>query len=241
MAQPTTYTWGSALQVLAPSQVAVKGIPLVFSKNIPSGQVRVLNLFGTAEGTGTPTGSAKVTIVGLDEFSQILTLKDFDVAVGNNYATKLLSQIISITPTLVTTDASTTQFKISASIGGPGDSGRDFTKPYLCDVWNQQALYSYSVNVIAKSASGKITPQYAFDPLPNWNKRGNQVGAQPDYSVTWIDMDTLTNPPITLGSPSKKAFSFSDFPITAIRFLVDDSITGTGAFTATIMQQGGFF
>lgn len=222
MAQPTQYIFKNGL-VIANTQSLTLGVPLTLLNPIPAGMVSFPLFF--FQGT-----SATFNIVGLNEYSLPIT-REFSVTNGNNFGTFSYSQISSITP--IKMNAAT------SILVKTNESG--YTKPYLCDVWNKAALYSYSVFITTLPSGGTpgIIPQYTLDPLPNWTTKGNQVGAQPDYPITtkWINAPALSP---TLEANKTSAGSLSNIPITALRFSVTDP-SSTANLTATIMQQGGFF
>jgi len=223
MAQPVQYFWSAVLTnpVIAGAQTATKDVPLVLvlGTEIPQGNVRQI----TINSNEALTAEVIFDVIGLDEFSNLLPVEKITIAETKqtNTSTQLYSKILSITPLGTPAGISTPQISANYSTGGA-------TPPFLCDVWNKNALYSYTV--VQGTGNLKVTPQYSLDPLPKWNAQGLS-GQQPVYSASWIN--------ITTALVASGGGSFSDFPITAIRFLVDSE--NTASFTATILQQGGYY
>ena len=246
MANPVSYTWTppSALNLIAPVVLLpAAGVALPLSINgyqslnkpayfMPQGTARQVTL--------TSTGGAVANtfvIVGLDEYGRPLT-EGAITGPGAGLTVRSVNAyraVFSITPT------ATAGVDIRASFA---DSGITF--PFLSNVWAIDTQIGYQVNVTSAGGGLSIQPQYTLSQFPSYQPQGN-IGAQPLYAPIWLNVPTQagpTPPAIPIVATGNYGFVWpSDSPISAFRFAVTTTAPSelTAAFTATIMQQGGFF
>jgi hypothetical protein len=124
----------------------------------------------------------------------------------------LYSQILSIVPTTMATTITT--LSIGYSTGT--------TMPFFADVWNNVNNYSVAFTNVA---SQSLSLNYSLDDTNYFTANITQ----PPFVVSPTG---LVNPITTNG-----IVSFISIPLTSIEI----SATGTGTFTATIMQQGATY
>lgn len=130
-----------------------QGVTITFNKNIEGGDV----IF---------------TIVGEDFYGQALSL-EVTVADGTTTQTSApIYKIFSITPDFLPTEA---------QLGAITASGTGTLPPFLCDVWNKEALYAYA---ITNKGTGtlNVTPQFTLSPMPLFVNGINP----PSYNPVWF-------------------------------------------------------
>ncbi len=248
MAQPAVYTWNNTfVDMLAPqatAQTLVLNQPIRLSEfadlsysspadritaknpNLRYSNVQPISVKVTFTAGSTPL--VQLTITGLNAYNQV-QVEDLSVPKSAVAAkTKgFFRSIISVVPTSFGT---ATTLSITDLIPGlsNGDSPPiyNYTIPFICDIWNKQALYSCSIE---SSAEISIVPQYSLSLIPRWTKTGlsgqqpaltsplwfNAGSGQLTITATLIGIATLTTSPTFLvtgvnstGGPLSEVLTF---------------------------------
>lgn len=191
----------------------------------------------TLGGTGSSiTTSPVFTITGVTSQGQTVTetVGNFTanlLSQNTNYAYMSVSSISITTAAVLGGTTPTLKGAITIAQGGAQIS--------------QSSSFDTTVdgNIPLQTATLSVTPQYTLDQFPQWKAQGLS-GQQPLYIPTWTSMNADNIPssstsPFVIPITSSSAASFPNFPITGLRFLVNS--TNTASFTATILQQGGYY
>lgn len=238
MSQPTTYTWDSDeidfdVQYVADSQDVTADTSLTLKAPAVELAVASYPYFLITGDILAHEPEVTFTIQGKDQ-----DLKVFEETILLDITSGVYSVIFPHRARQITKIVSDTD--ISLATIGLYFVDTVATKPYLCDVWNQNAQYSYSASIEQANGGLIITPQFTCVPMPRVQLVGQipSVVTEKDWIVVPKESFLQGDFPFLAGN--SYAGRMAEFPITALRFLVSDP-EGTAKFTATIMQQGGFF
>lgn len=216
MAQPVQYVFAATGPFSSGSLVATatgtQNVPLTL---LPNASVAVLT---SAKILIDATNNVAISfrIIGKDalgnEIGELLTTSG-----GTGLATSVQSYgvVTSITPTTLPGNNPIT---VDYDTGGT-------SVIFQGDVWNKQAIYAYA---ITRKGAGTldVTPQYTLEPMPKF------VNKQPVYNPLWIDLTAIS-------AVSVPANFIINQPLTAFQFVTGG--TNIASFTATVMQQGGYY
>ncbi len=251
MAQPVIYNWNNTFSdMLAPApQMTPTAQDLVLNQPIRLSEFADLSWNPTnpnqrysnvqpisVKVSFTPSTApvVQLTVTGIDGYGKV----QVEVLSVPNTATAAITVgfFRSITSVVPTSFGTATGLSITNLIPNlTNTSGLySYTTPFICDVWNKQALYAYSVQDVTTGDYAKIIAQYTMTPMPQWNVQGLS-GQQPFYNPVWVPFPTVQQ--ATLALPS---VNLPNMPMTAINFQLKTG-TLTSPFTATILQQGGYY
>lgn len=221
MAQPVQYRWIDDALTFADYQTVTLNVPMHLNGQILKGVSRQVR----AEEEAIDINKDRdFEIIGFDSFGKILPPEIITIPqdkADSPGSINLYSNIISVTPK--TADINQ-PIKIIYDLDG-------VTQPFLCDVWNKEALYSFSItNTDINPTKLAVFPRYTLDPLPKWNPQGLS-GQQPTYDPTWFDFPTSAST-LTFTLTASTGGTITTYPT----FFVTGEIS-PGIFTSEVVSN----